>query len=395
LKFEIYHQLGANYKWNIESFQDDGVGDGIILAPKYMTRQIVEKLDTELKNKAIFDPQFFNPHQINERMKTYDFYPECLMPSGYDTNGFSDYSSICAEKCMDFQSINDFKFFVIPTKYFEGTPNVENVTDFHTKQFINPSLETINNLSKKKKVILQLVLNNQMIKDVDYSNYLLNWLTGIDGIDGVYIIVEFSSWLKQIDDPDYLFSFLKFCDVLSQNNLITILGYLNTEAILLSLANPNALTIGSHGNLRVFNHLHFENYEEEPGVKRKTPWVFIPSMLDWIDFRIIQAHLKGSSDFKKYLGGNKYSDEMLKPSYNPDAIKNRYYHFFVEGANQLKEINKFEGKERYSLVCDAIKSAIDNRSRLTKDLGVPLLGEGYLNQWLIAANLFASYKGWR
>jgi hypothetical protein len=395
MKFEIFHQLGWNYNWNVDSYQNDKVGDGIIFAPKYMVRTTVENFTNDVKSSSIFDPQFFNPHEINERMRTYGFYPESLMPEGYNTDKFSNFSSICIEKCMNFQSTNDFRFFIIPTIYYKDAPPVEKFTDFQEKHFIKPSFETATNLKAKKGMILQLVLNSHMIKDSDYSNYLLNWITGLEGLNGIYLIVEPSSGLKQINDPDYLYSILKFVDAAVQNKLITILGYLNTEAILLSLADPHVITIGSHENLRIFNHLHFENYEEEPGIKQKTPWVFIPSMLDWIDFRLIQLLLKRSPEFKKYLGENKYSLEMLKPTYNPNSVKNRYYHYFLEGSKQLREISQLEGKERFVKVYNLIHVAIEERARIMRSTGVPFPGEGYLNQWLIAANSFASEKGWR
>jgi hypothetical protein len=395
MKFEIYHQLGYNYKWNLESLLNEGAGDGVILAPKYMDRSTVEGLNQATKAKSIFDPQFFNPHEINERMETYGFYPKSLMPSGYDTKKFSGFSTNCADSCMEFQIANDFRYLVIPTIYVKGMPNVENVVDFQTTHFINPALAAIEKRRSKKDVVIQLVLNNQIITDTDYANYLLDWITGLEGIKGVYLVVEPPSEAEQIDDSNYLYSLLTFIDGLTQNKLIVILGYTNSESILLSVANPTIITIGSHKNLRKFNHLRFENYEEEPGVKRKTPYVYIPPLLDWIDFRMIQAHLKRSPTFKNYLGKNKYSDEMLKASYNPNKVKNRYDHFFVEGSKQLKEINKFDGKERYDYVKNLIGTAIENRSLLTKELGIPIANEGYLTQWLIAVNLFASDKGWR
>lgn len=392
--FDIYHQLGHNYKWNIESQQKDFTGEGFIIAPKYQNYTNIEEMSTSFKMKSFFDPQIFNPHEINEKMKTYDFYPEVVM-SGYDTGNYPKFSYECAEKCTKFQVNNNFKFLIIPTIFNEGLPNVEKLTDFYFKNFVSPFLEASDKYGNKKEKILQLVLNSQMIKDPDYSNYLLDWVTGLDEITGVYLIVESPSKSSQIDDPDYLLSLLIFIDALSQNKLITILGYLNTEAVLLSLANPSIITIGSHGNLRKFDHSKFENYEDEPGIKRKTPYVYVPPLLDWIDLRLIQAHLKKSLDFKDYLGKNEYSSEMLSTNYNINAIKTRYYHFFIEGVNQLKEINKFEGKDRYNHVCDLIQKSIEHREKLKNDLGVPLPNEGYLTQWLIAANLFASQKGWR
>ncbi|HII01823.1 TPA: hypothetical protein HA351_09320, partial [Methanosarcinaceae archaeon] len=159
MRFEIYHQLGHNNKWNIESIQDENTGEGVIISPRNMNIKKVENLDPEIKRKAIFDPQIFDPHVVNKQMSTYNFYPNTLMTDGFDTGKYSEYSSIYASECIDFQIKNDFKFLVIPTRYYEGMPSVTDLIEFQNEHYVNPFLTHIKNEGVDKDLIVQVVLN--------------------------------------------------------------------------------------------------------------------------------------------------------------------------------------------------------------------------------------------
>jgi len=396
MKFEVYHQLGHNGVWSLDSFQNDGCGDGVILSPRNMKRANVENLPTLVKNNAIFDPQFFNPHIINKQMKTYGFYPDSVTPGGYSTNQFPAVSSICAEKCIKFQEENAFEYLTIPTQYVESSVPIDTLIEHQNKQFINPFLDVIKKGKSKKEVIVQIILTSEMIKNPTSSSDLLNWITGIEGINGVYLIAESKANNKQINDPDYLYLLLKFVKSLSDNELITILGYQNTEAMLLSLANPSIVTIGSYFNVRSFDYSRdYENMGTEKEMQQPKPRVYIPVLLDWIDFVFIQAMNRRIPDFQKLLGDNQYTDEMLKPTYKINSIVPPYKHFFVEGSKQLKNIGALKPEDRYSYLHDTIVSAMERFSSL-ENLGFVLGGCGsHLPSWLTAANLFADDQGWR
>lgn len=396
MTLEVYHQLGHNSVWNIDSLQSEGCGDGVILSPRNMERSKVESLESTIKTKAIFDPQFFNPHRINEQMETYGFYPESVTPGGYDTKQFSAFSSICAEKCISFQEENAFKYITIPTQYVDSSVPIEQLITHQNKYFINPFLETLKGGNSKKELIVQIILTNEMIKNPDSSSDLLDWITGIEGINGVYLITESKSGNYQINDPDYLLSLLTFVNTLSENELTTILGYQNTESMLLSLANPSIVTIGTYFNVRSFDYARdYESMGEAKDPKQIKPRVYIPVLLDWIDFVFVQAMNKRIPGFKKLLGENPYTEEMLKPSYKISGIKIPYKHFFVEGSKQLKEIGALKPEDRYSTLINTLESAIEKFSAL-ENIGFRLGGSGsHLSSWLTAANLFAIDQGWR
>lgn len=397
MKFEIYHQLGFRENWNIDSILDENTGDGVIISPRSMTKNKVESLNIRIKKKAIFDPQIFNPSEINKKMSSYNFYPSSLMPEGFETGRYSEYSSICANECIDFQIRNDFRFLVIPTRYYEGMPPVTNLIDIQNEHYINPSLSYVKNEGVAKDIIVQVTLNGYMIKNTEYASELLNWITGIEGIKGVYLITELSPRDKQINDADFLYSLLNFVNVLYQNELLVILGYLNTEALLLSIANPSIMTIGSYENLRCFNSSMFKNMNEKKMMKSPTPRVFVPKLLDWIEYHYVTLINKKFPEFLEFSDDNTYKDTLLfDPDYKWHSAKPEpYKHFFFESSKQLREVNILEDEARYNKVCNIIECGIQRYSQLNES-GVELEKYGSnLPKWLTAANLFASDQGWR
>src|ERR1019366_9540923 len=103
MTFEIYHQLGHNYSWNLQSLNADAAGDGVIVAPRYIERGKVEAFPKALRKKAIFDPQFFLPSVARGKLASYSFFPE-IAADGFSTSEYEDEAaSGSAQACVDFQ----------------------------------------------------------------------------------------------------------------------------------------------------------------------------------------------------------------------------------------------------------------------------------------------------
>lgn len=64
----------------------------------------------------------------------------------------------------------------------------------------------------------------------------MNWITGHQHVDGVYLILKITLHPKQIKDFDYLLDALRFIKILKDNQMEVHLGYTNTEALLYSVA---------------------------------------------------------------------------------------------------------------------------------------------------------------
>ena len=50
----LLHQVGHNANWNIESFQNERCGDGLILSPLHQAMPAVEKLDAEFERYLVW-----------------------------------------------------------------------------------------------------------------------------------------------------------------------------------------------------------------------------------------------------------------------------------------------------------------------------------------------------
>jgi len=391
--FQIYHQLGHNYVWNLDSIRDDSTGDGVIIGPRSMERAKVEALDPKIRRAAIFDPQFFLPDLPKGKLDTYDFFPE-IAADGFESDEFPETSAaVSADGCVKFQISSNFRYVTIPTRYAGGMPS--DFIESQERLFVNPFLEACSDQGCKKKVILQLVLNDNMLKDEEYSADILNWATGFDGIRGIYIIAETSSLSKQVKDSDFLYNLLRFIARLRLNNLTVIVGYLNTESIVLSLADPQIVTIGAYENTRAF---HIRTFQEGTGRQQgPRPRLYLSRALQWIDRGYHGAIIRRYPDGATLFDRNKYQALMFKPTFKWHFMKPELYkHHFLELSRQLRRVAATGGRERYRYVVSLIEEAMHVHERMAH-AGIILNGDNdgsHLGAWLTAANEFAQDKGW-
>ncbi len=406
MTFEIYHQLGYFYNWNLDSIHSDNTGEGVIISPRSLKNTIVENMDKEVKKKSLFDPEFFVPSDAVKKIETYGFHPS-KMPGGFDTGGYiSGHCSNSTSGCVDFQIKNDFRYIIIPTRYYEKIP-IDQWIENQKMQFVDPFLTEAKSKRIKKPIILQIILNDQMIKDKEYSGEILNWVTGYSELDGVYLISKSTTrnQNKQIIDQNFLLSLMTFIDDLNENDMKVILGYLNTESILLSISNPSILTIGSFEKTRIFDEKNYLNEEENKGGRAPIARIYSPKLIEWIQHPFVE-YLNSNFPEKMALlfGNNGYKDIMLsaKSQYKWHSMRPEpYKHSFIEETKQLKEISKIEGKNRYSYVRNILLSAIQEYTQLknTSDVTASFIeSERYGNHlpiWLSVADNYAKLHGWR
>ena len=395
---KIFHQLGHNDVWNFTSIVRDTTGEGVILSPRHKSRDEVESLSTSIKQIAIFDPQFFEPGVARGKLATYDFYPQ-ITAEGFVTDEYSEaYAPASAAKCVDFQMENDFPYLVIPTRYLAEMP-----TDFVMQQdnaFVVPFRDAIAKAGATKPVLLQLIVSEGMLKDEEYAGDLLNWITGKRYIHGVYLIVRRISRSKQIKDPSLLYSMLSFVCKLQDNQMEVVLGYLNTEAFLLTLADPTIITMGAYEANRFFNERNFQAEFDDGRKQRNMPnlRLYVPKLLQWIEI--------------DYLGIIARMIPFDLDLFEPEAIQNRIYdkkssgrfrqpevykHYFAVFSQQLREAIELDSRDRYEHVCATISRAIATHG-IIQEKGIALgpdNDDSHLAPWLTAANLFAHDRGWR
>ena len=388
---QLLHQLGHNYNWNIKSLTEDKLGDGYIIGPKYLPLNKAQDLVNKYPHISVFDPQMYVPNIALGKLGTYNYFPCVLDNSRIYTSDDAFYSD-CASECVLLQEQIDTDFIVIPT---ESSPyHQPSVFDDQEKKYVHPFLEVLSHKKILKPMLLQIVIDENVLVTDSLKKRLLNWLTSFPEIAGVYIIIDCFRRNKQLTSGQFLFSVLTFIDFLRSAGMIVLLGYQNTEALLLSIADPNFVTIGSYENLRNFST---SNFREKPTFigNGPNPRVYYSGLLNWVDFRY-------SAELVRVLGSSifdvsKYGPGLTDPRYKWHFSKSEpYLHYFEVFSRQINELSRLTGVDRLNKLMEYLRVAESNYNRLA-DGGVVLEGDSknlHISSWLAVADRFAKVKGW-
>jgi hypothetical protein len=388
----IYHQLGHRYQWSLDSIRDDKSGEGVICAPRYMPPTTVQDLPASLRSVSLFDPQFFLPSSKKGSLADYNFFP-AVIADGFSTSQYGpELAQESAHACTQFQCSNGFKYCVIPTRHREGSPS--DFIDSQMMLFVEPFLRSYSQQGPDRPLLLQLVLNDTMLKDPQFSNSVLNWVTGIGELAGVYLIPQMHRTSKQIDDIDSMWSLLHFIHALRQNNLDVVVGYVNTEALLLLAADPTGVTLGSYENLRMFNLRAFEDEDQGP-VHGPNARIYVSTLLQWIDYQYIGAITREipAGDF---FDDTQYRIQMFEPSYNWHFTKPEpYKHYFAVFSSQLRRFSSLPLPQRIARIGKACREANARFGEL-EQMGVVFDKDSdghHLPRWITALNQFGKDVG--
>jgi hypothetical protein len=394
MALQVFHQAGHITKWNIDSFREDRVGDGIIIAPRYLKKEKVETYFVDEPNTHIFDPQFYYPNYARGKLTTYNFFPKNVAPDFNTSDYQENHATGSAQSCVDFQVDNSFRYIVIPCRYYKDLPS-----DFIGQQealYVSPFLSAIEESGSDTPVLLQLVITSAMLSNEDFFNDLLTWLTGLQDIDGVYLILKDSRLSKQMKDPSLLLSYLKFIFFLIQNELDVLIGYLNTEGLLLSLTDPTAITIGSYETQRSFNPTKYGHPDESSGGPPNAR-IYIPALFQWVEFTYLNTLKTAVPEVYSLIPQNKYQAIMFEPNFKWHFSKPALYkHYFLEYHKQAMELSELSLNDRFSFLVERLIEA-DNLYRLIQERGVYLdinSDGSHIGPWLTAANQFAKFVGW-
>jgi len=383
----LFHQLGHNYCWNIDSLTD-GIGDGVIIGPRYIERTKVVSLPAEIRQNAIFDPQFYLPNSSSGHLPTYPFFPQ-VVAGGFSTTDWNgELAHESATRCLTFQADCDFKYIIIPTRYTAGMPS--DYIESQNNLFVEPFLKSYGEQKIDKPCLLQIILTDQMFKDDKYRRDILNWVTGITEIEGVYLIYPWPSKRKQIDDIDFLISVMSFIHSLKIAGMTVIVGYVNTESIIYLAAEPDAITMGSYENLRMFGLLPYQPKEDRK-MQGPTPRIYVSRLLQWIEYQYIGAIIRSSKDGEAIFDDTEHKIIMFQPTYNWHFSKpDPYKHYFISFSRQFQRLISYNRHDRYEAIRSELQCAIRNFQTFD-DSGIifNLDSSGaHLAPWLTALNQF-------
>lgn len=205
-----------------------------------------------------------------------------------------------------------------------------------------------------------------MLEDQTLRDELLNWMTGIAGITGFYLIFENNFASKQIKDFAYLSNVLFLIDILKKNEMEVHIGYNNTEGLLFSAAMPDSIAIGSYENLRMFKISRFEALEGKV-MRSPNARLYSSRLLQWIEYNYIDSMKMLVADYDKYFDDTKYKPLM----FNIGDFKNKekfkwhfskseiYKHYFEVFSSQVHDLPSLQ-EERIEFLKANIMAAIEN-----------------------------------
>ncbi|NJO68044.1 MAG: hypothetical protein HC830_01110 [Bacteroidetes bacterium] len=243
-------------------------------------------------------------------------------------------------------------------------------------------------IKTQKKVLLSVIVKPIMLTDEDKRNEILNWITGHQDIDGVYLIFENNFSSKQIKDFDYLLNALRFISILKMNLMEVHLGYTNTEALLYSIAMPDSVTVGSYENLRSFGIKRFQDLEKSP-MRSPNARLYSSYLLQWIDYEYIQAMKSLMPNYAGYFDDSEYKPLMFKPEFKWHFAKPEpYKHYFYIFDRQIKNLPQ-NREERATELKNKIKNALSLFKEIENEILLDNDSDGsHLPTWYNVINAF-------
>jgi hypothetical protein len=170
---------------------------------------------------------------------------------------------------------------------------------------------------------------------------LLSWATGFEGVTGIYLIFDYNFHSKQIKDPGYLAGALRFVRALRLNDLEIHVGYCGLEGLLLSVADPSSVSVGSYENLRSFGTLRLETRDAE--VRRGPhPRIYSARLLQWIEDTYLPALRELMPGWRTLVDGSPYKEYLLDPgsslSFQRSEIYKHYFYLFAQQVAALPPV---------------------------------------------------------
>lgn len=372
----LLHQAGHNSSWNIESFENEGCGDGLILSPLHQAKGAIEKLPLATRKVSIFDPQFYLPSSRKPKLLTYPFFPE-QVDGGFQTATFVAHASEVAASCIDFQIEQRFRKIVVPTRYI----NQMYPSYFDQQRMF--SIDAFMEHAGDHPLCLSVALTAPMIQDPDWRRRVLNWITSFPNVDEVYIMYEQERNTKQIQDAHFLADCMTFCSDILNTGLSLVMGYTNTEGLLYSAAGDLTITMGAFENTRIFSVDKFlESEGERRGPKAR---IYLAGLFNWVQFEDAKRiRDRAPTVWKQVYRPTQWADNALdrvvEPTFNQPQL---YKHYFRNMQDHVDELRPLTTSERRALLVEKTNAALAAYRKIN-DIGIELERHGqggHLHAW--------------
>ncbi|MES2242744.1 MAG: hypothetical protein V4639_07700 [Pseudomonadota bacterium] len=378
----LLHQVGHNSNWNVESFENESCGDGLILSPLHQAMATVERLGARTRAASIFDPQFYLPNSRKPKLQTYPFFPE-QVDGGFQTSTFAPHAAVVARDCIDFQVAQGFRKVVVPTRFISQP--FPDYFDQHNAFTVDAFMEHAGD----RPLCLSLAVTAPMIQHSAWRQSLLNWITSFPAVDEVYLMYEHERDYKQVQDGEFLRDCLRFfSDVLATGLALTV-GYTNTEGLLFSASGDLNITMGSFENTRIFSVDKFvESEGERRGPKAR---IYLAGLMNWVQFedakriRQLAPHVWNRVYIPTQWAEGALA-QAVEPTFNQAPL---YKHYFQNMSHQTNTLRQLSVPDRRRYLLERVEEAIDAYSDLGQGLLLEKHGRGtHLHGWRAALQTF-------
>lgn len=390
---KLLHQLGHNYKWSMDAFFQNKIGDGFIISARSFEKEKIGQALSGYEPKlylpiSMIDLQFYgSKNSQGDNLNTYEFHP-----INYVGNQSTEVSTVDAVLAgVKYQKRLGFKNIIIPNIYI----NQENGQERKSKLIaeINKGIKKIKN--SENSYFMTIPISGSSIKDNQDIERMLQELTDMDIIfDGYYIVCESNLLIRKKISVDfkYYINLNKILTTLKKQGFRVILGFSNVDSLIFSsMSDIDFVSIGTYENLRSFNIKRFV-MDESGGPS--DGWYYSEKLLNFIRARQIEMlRERGVLDLIKNEN-NIFSDIILKEGYawnthKPDVHKN----YLLAVSNQLKTIANLSTKEERIEYMIGIINKARNIYKSIEEKGIFLDEESsnyHLATWLSVLNTPAS-----
>jgi hypothetical protein len=350
MSVRLVHQVGHNAKWNIQSFEEEGCGYGLILSPLHQSKDSVEKLSSGTRAASIFDPQFYLPSSQKPKLLQYPFFPESV-GGGFKTSSFKSHALDIAEQCLEFQKELGFRRLVVPTRFIDQlySDYVDRQKAFTVDAFID--------VAGSDPLSLSLAITAPMIEDLAFRTKLLNWITSYPTVNHVYLMYQQARDTKQVVDSGFLRSAHDFFAEIQSTGLELTVGYTNTECLMYSMLDNIELTVGAFENTRIFSIDKFLVSEEDRrGPKAR---IYLPGLLNWVQFSDArEIHLKAPKVWDAVHKPTEHSEQALaqavEPTFNQPPL---YKHYFQVMHQEFEALSAMDTVARIKYLRSRVDAA--------------------------------------
>lgn len=384
MSLRVYHQVGHNASWNIQSYEAEDKSDGLILSPVHQGPSAIAALDPSTRTNSLFDPQFYLPSSQKPKLLQYDFFPDNVAAGGFSTTSFESHAKKSAELCLKFQREMGFRRLCIPTRFIDQM--YSNYVDRQRAFCVDAFMEET---SEDEETCLSIAVTGPMVKDAGFRTKLLSWITSYPSLHEICLTYVVPRDTKQLRDAELLVACHRLGLELQAIGLDLTWSHQNTEAILSCAQGAVAVTMGSFENTRIFSTDKFVVTDEDRrGPKAR---IYLRGLLNWIQIDQAKEIRKSlPAIWKKIYFETKYAEQALaqvtEPTFNQPQL---YKHHFVDFSDEVSWLATMDTVDRKKYLTDRIERAQLLYGQIQQKIPLEKHGQGgHLTEWLEAVKAF-------